>query len=219
MRRHPGWAGAALGAGALVKLYPALLVLGLVGMGGAGAGAEGGGRRWSSLIRAAAGAAAVAGAGYLPHVVVVGWRVVGYLPGYLREEHYVGGGRYLLAGTAVVAAAGLFGAAAWVTARRPGPPRAFAVLMGALLLATTPVQPWYAVTLLAAATVAAAPAWTLVAAAGYPYFFAVILDAPHTAAFGRASYGMALAGVAAGAALRRRRARDRAAAATLAGRG
>src|SRR5205085_117907 len=89
-RRGAVWAGAALGAAALIKLYPALFVLGLVGMGGAGA--EGGGRRWSSLIRAAAGAAAVAVAGYLPHVAAVGWRVVGYLPGYLREEHYVGGG-------------------------------------------------------------------------------------------------------------------------------
>ncbi len=205
-RKRPGWAGALVGGAVLVKLYPAVLVVGLVGIAGAAT------RRWSPLIRGTAAAAAVVVAGYLPHVISVGAKVLGYLPGYLREENYDGGGRYLLAGmlglpsgpTAALAAAGLAGVVAWVLVRRPEVPRALAAVLGALLLATTPVQPWYAVVLVALAAAAVLPGWTLVAAAAYPYFFAVILDAPHTVAIGRASYGLALVTVVAGAIRRRR---------------
>jgi hypothetical protein len=143
--------------------------------------------------------------------------VLGYLPGYLREEQYDQGGRYLVAGllglpapaTAVLAAAALVAVVAWVLVRRPNPPRAAAALLGALLLAVTPVQPWYAVSLLAVAAVAAAPVRALVAGAGYPYFFAVLLDSPHQAAIGRLGYGLAFVAVAAAAALRAMR-RERA---------
>jgi hypothetical protein len=156
------------------------------------------------LVRAGAAALSVVAVAYLPHVVTVGGRVLGYLPGYLREEQYDEGGRYLLAGvlglpaavTAALAAAGVAAVVAWVLLRRIPAPRACAAVLGAVLLAATPVQPWYAVVLLAVATVAAEPRWALVVAAGYPYFFAVILDAPHAVAIGRVSYGVALAGVA-----------------------
>ena len=198
-RRRPWWAGALIGAAALVKLYPAVLLVGLVGLAGVS------GRRLVPIAKAALGAAGVVAAGYLPHVLAVGPKVVGYLPQYLREEHYDTAGRYLLAGTAPVAVAALVAVAAWAIWRRPEPPVACAALLGALLLAATPVQPWYAVTLLAVATVAARPAWALVAAAGYPYFFAVILDAGHQPAIGRAAYGVALAGAAASAAVTRHR--------------
>ena len=195
-RRRAGCAGALLGAAVLVKLYPAVLLAGL---------ASSAVRRSSALLRAGAAALAVVAIGYLPHVVTVGARVLGYLPGYLQEEQYDEGGRYLLAGllglpagvTAAVAAAGVLAVVTWVLVRRPPAPRAFAAVLGAALLAATPVQPWYAVALLAVATVAVEPRWALVTAAGYPYFFAVILDAPHTVAIGRVSYGIALVGVAA----------------------
>ena len=154
-------------------------------------------------MRGGVAAAVVVAVGYLPHVLDVGAKVLGYLPGYLREEDYDAGGRYLLAGmlglpavpTAMLAAAGFAAVVAWVLVKRPEVPVAFVTLLGGLLLATTPVQPWYAVPLLALAVVAVRPEWTLVAAAAYPYFFAVILDAPHTVAIGRLSYGLALAGV------------------------
>lgn len=197
-RRRPAWAGACLGAAVAVKLYPALLVLGIaVALWR---------RSRSDAAKLLAAAGAVVGLAYLPHVAAVGLRVVGYLPGYLREEKYGEGGRYLLAGalglpaglTAVVAAAGLAVVAAWVLRRRPDAAQACAALMGGLLLAVTPVQPWYAVTLLAMAAVAARPGWAAVAVAGYPYFFAVILDHPHAVAIGRISYGLALAVVVAG---------------------
>jgi hypothetical protein len=197
-RRRPGWAGAVLGAAILVKLYPAVLGLALVVAAGPRA------RSWA--LKVAGAAAGVVVLAYLPHVVVAGTAVIGYLPGYLQEEHYTEGARFLLAGilglppgpTGFLAFAGLAGVAGWVLARRPPAPRAATAMMGGLLLAVTPVQPWYAVTLLAAATVAGAPAWSAVAVAGYPYFFAVILDSPRAVVIGRLSYGLALAVVVAG---------------------
>ena len=189
-------AGVLIGAAALVKLYPAIFVIALVG--GAAVGRR---PRPVVVAKAVAGAAAVSVAGYLPHVLVVGVRVIGYLPGYLREEHYTGGERFLLAGVlglsgaaaTAVAAAALAVVVVAVLVTRPAVPRGFAILLGGVLLVATPVQPWYAVTLLAVATTAAEPAWAGVAMAGYPYFFAVILDTPHAVGIGRVAYGAALA--------------------------
>lgn len=203
-RKRPAWAGALIGASTMVKLYPALLGLAFAAV----VGFRKAGR--PALARLVGAAAAVVAVGYLPHVAAVGLRVVGYLPGYLREEKYGEGGRYLLAGllglpvgpSAALSALGVAGVAGWVLLRRPDVPRGCAALLGVLLLAVTPVQPWYAVTLLAVATVAVAPAWSAVALAGYPYFFALLLDSPHTVAIGRVSYGLALVAVLAGARLR-----------------
>lgn len=209
-RRRPVWAGALIGAATAVKLYPALLGLAVVAAAGAAAGAP---RARAWVVRVVGAATAVVGLAYLPHVAAVGVRVLGYLPGYLKEEHYTEGARYLLAGvlglrpgpTAAVAGAAVFAVGAWVVARRPPAPLASAALMGALLLAVTPVQPWYAVTLVAVATVAAAPVWLAVALAGYPYFFAVILDSPRAVEIGRLGYGLALVAVVlAGVGTRRR---------------
>ena len=211
-RRRPASAGAVLGVAVLVKLYPGVLLAAL-GPSGPSSGAHR--ARWrAAVVVAGVAAAAVVALAYLPHVVGEGARVLGYLPGYLREEKYDQGGRYLLAGllglppgaTAVVAAAAVAAVLAWVLgwsrrsghagrSPRPDVPRGQAALLGALLLAATPVQPWYAVVLLAVATVAAAPAWATVAAAGHPYYLAVILDHPHAVAIGRVSYGAALTAV------------------------
>jgi hypothetical protein len=132
--------------------------------------------------------------------------VLGYLPGYLREEHYRTGGRFLLAGLlhlphALAGPASAVAVAAvvvWVVLERPPAPVGACVLIGAVLLATSPIQPWYAVTLLALATVAAMPWWAVVVAAGYPYFFAVILDDRHATAHGQAAYAVAFSVVVAG---------------------
>lgn len=193
-RRRAVVVGALLGAAALVKLYPALLLAGAVGVRGK--------RRVVAGVASVAAAAAVVVLGYAPHVASVGARVLGYLPGYLREEDYDTGGRFLLLGLvglrgtigAAVAVAVLLGTVAVVVVRRVPPPRAFAVLLGVLLLVATPVQPWYAVALLAVAAAAGEPRWAVLSVAGYPYFFAVILDAPHAVAIGRVCY---LAGLAA----------------------
>jgi len=81
--------------------------------------------------------------------------------------------------------------------------------MGVLLLAASPVQPWYAVTLLAFATLAVQPAWAVVVAAGYPYFFAVILLQPQRVGIGQGAYGLAALAVAVAFLLRGPRARSR----------
>ena len=184
-------AGALVGAATLVKLYPALLVVALA--------AASHGRRSRALVRIGAAAGGVVVAGYLPHVLQVGSKVVGFLPGYLREEQYDGAGRYLVAGAlrvpgglaAVVSALAVVGAVAWVWSRRPAAPVGAAVLLGTLLLAASPVQPWYAVTLLALTAVAVEPIWAVVVAAGYPYFIAVILWHPQRVGIGQLAYGLA----------------------------
>ena len=111
-RRRPAVAGALLAMATLVKLYPALLMAALLLR-----------RGWQ---RAVAAFAAVIAIGYAPHLLTVGPKVLGYLPGYLREENYAGGKRFLLldavglTGTlAQVAAVGVvLGTAAWVVVRR-----------------------------------------------------------------------------------------------------
>jgi glycosyl transferase family 87 len=189
-------AGALIGAAALVKLFPALLVLPVV--------AAVSGRRARTLLRVGGAAAGVVIAGYLPHVMRVGSEVIGFLPGYLREEQYDGAGRYLLAGalrvpggmSGVVSALAVAAAAVWVWRRRPAAPVGAAVLLGTLLLAASPVQPWYAVMLLALAALAVEPLWAVVVAAGYPYFIAVILVHPQRVGIGQLAYGLAAATVA-----------------------
>jgi hypothetical protein len=196
-------AGALIGAAAMVKVYPAILLVALVGEARAG--------RLPILLRAGGAAAALTVVGYFPHVLAVGTRVVGYLPGYLKEEHYRTGGRFLIASAlrlpahlaGPLSAVAVAGVAVWVLVRRPPVAVGGAALLGALLLATSPVQPWYAVGLLALAVVAARPRWVAVTVAGYPYFFAVILDYRHVIGLGQLCYVAALL-VIMGATLRTR---------------
>jgi hypothetical protein len=186
-------AGLLIGGAALVKLYPALAIVALVGVAPA--------RR--TLIRAGAAAAAISGLLYLPHVLAVGAKVLGYLPGYLREEHYSGGGRFLVAAAlhipaqlaGAVSVGAVVAAMAWVLIRRPPAPVGIAAVLGTLFLAASPVQPWYATALLAVAALAGRPRWIPVVLAGYPYFFAVILASPHAAVIGEASYTLAASAV------------------------
>jgi hypothetical protein len=188
-------AGAFVGLAVLVKLFPALLVVAI---------AAASPQRRRSLVRTGGAALAVCAAGYLPHVLAVGGKVVGFLPGYLKEEHYDGAGRYLVAAALHIppgaagplSAVAVAGAVAWVWLRRPPAPLGAVVLTGTLLAVASPVQPWYAVTLLAFAALAVAPQWTAILAAGYPYFFAVILLHPNRVGIGEAVYTAAVALVA-----------------------
>lgn len=188
-------AGALIGAATLVKLYPIVVLLAVWVAPGV---------RWRHRLASGAAAVGVVGIGYAPHVAAVGIKVLGYLPGYLKEEHYTGtSSRFLLAAlfhlhghaaeAAVVAAVAATGIVLII--RRPPAIQAATVIIGVLLLAATPVQPWYAVTLVALAAAARRPRWGLVVAAGYPYFFAVILSAVHQNGLGQIAYGAAAVGV------------------------
>jgi len=182
--RRPALSGAALGLAAMVKLYPVLLLPVLLG------------RR---PVRVVTAFAAVCVVSYLPHVLALGRDVLGYLPGYLAEENYGSGRRFLLlsplgltgrSATVVAAAIGLAVAVEVLRrVRRPdgaegGPDHAGAavLLLGAALLVATPIQPWYGLPLAALAALAGRPAWLAVPAAAYPAFFAVIPAGPSDAA-------------------------------------
>ena len=207
--RRPALAGAALGAAAMVKLYPALLLPVLLG------------RRAGRVVAAFA---AVVVLSYLPHVLALRGDVLGYLPGYLAEEDYAEGGRYLLlaplgltgtAGTLVAGLLGLLVAAHVVRVVRRSPPGTdlspvACLLLGAALLVATPVQPWYGLPLAALAALSGRAAWLAVPAAAYPLFFAVVPEGPSVAAsrLGGACYLVAL-GVVVAAELRRRTPRGR----------
>ena len=205
-RRRAGWCGALLGGAALVKLYPAVLLCAVAAV------PERGRARWRTVGRAVAGFAAVVAAGYAPHVAAVGWRVLGYLPGYLEEEGYQSGERLLLLNlilpNPVVKAAGaavLLLLAAFVIRRGRTPAEAGIWTMGGVLLLATPVQHWYALLLVGLLPLAGSWTWFPVAAAGYPYYIAVILAHPRATSIGCLAYGAALGIVAAGGWVRRGR--------------
>jgi alpha-1,2-mannosyltransferase len=158
--RKPGWAGILLGAAIATKLYPALLLPVLLR------------RRPSRVIGAAVATVALV---YLPHVLAVGLRVIGFLPGYLREEGYGSGSRFLLlsaplkhefvlrhphllSAAAAIILAVAAGPAAWWS--DPKAPELTAVwLTGVVLLVTTPSYSWYSVLLLALVAMTAKIEW------------------------------------------------------------
>lgn len=184
-RRRPTAAVAVLALATLTKIYPALLLPLLL-------------RDRSRRVRNAAMFAAICVTSYVPHALAVGADIVGYLPGYLREESYSAGTRYLLVGAvglrgpaaSLIVGLALLGIALW-SLRTALPLRDAAVrVMVAVLLLVTPVQPWYAVLLVALATIARAW-WALpVAAAAYPLFFTTVLH-DNGPLVGRLSYGTA----------------------------
>jgi hypothetical protein len=139
-------AGTALAAATLVKFYPALLLPSLW-------------RRRSRVMPAAFAAAIVLA--YLPFIGV-GWRVLGFLPGYAGEEGFntTGGGFYWLdllrhvpglgglTGQIYIAGAGaillVLAVAIFCRPERLHSPfRAAAVLATAFLVLLSPHYPWY----------------------------------------------------------------------------
>lgn len=196
-RRRSTAAVAVLALATLTKVYPALLLPLLL-------------RERSRRVRNAALFAAICVTSYVPHALAVGRDIVGYLPGYLKEEKYGAGTRYLLVGilglrgpaASIVVALALLLLAFW-SLRTTLPLRDAAVrVMLVVLLLITPVQPWYAILLLALITLARAW-WALpIAAAIYPLFFTTVLH-DNGVLVGRISYGGAAALLALVALLRR----------------
>lgn len=188
-RGRRGWAAVALAAATLVKLYPALLLPIVLRAG-----------TWWERLRSLALFVALIVVAYVPHVLAVGPKVLGYLPGYLKEEQYGSGSRYLL-----VDLFGLHGATATTVAitivaavavavfysRAPDASAATYLFVAALLL-VTPVQPWYGLCLVA--LVAITGQWWLLAitAGAYLLFFGEILDS-HPVGLGQLGYGLGAA--------------------------
>ena len=161
--------GVLLGAAVAVKLYPALVLPAVLR------------RRGITVVAAAALTFAVS---YVPHVLAVGTKVLGYLPGYLHEEGYDGSGRFavlrlLLPGpvpveVAAVLAALILAAVAAAVALRTDPDRPWdgaVVLTGVAVLLAGANYPWYALLLVALIALSGRWEWLPAAAAAYlPYF-------------------------------------------------
>lgn len=134
--------GVLIGAAVATKLYPGLLLVNA-------------GRRPVKMVLAAV---AVLMLSYLPHVLAVGPKVMGYLPDYLREERYSSGNRYLIlewfAGgwlSAFLAPAVLLTGLFWLwwRADERQPELTAVAAFGLYLLVSTPNYSWYAVVLIA----------------------------------------------------------------------
>jgi len=130
-------------------------------------------RRWMTVALAAGSAFTVV---YIPHVLAVGGRVIGFLPGYLQQEGYVNGTRFgiiglVLAGKLAVAMAVLILAAAALAVLQfsdPDRPWQGALFMTATALAvTTPRYQWYALLLVMLVALDGRPEWLAFAAGAY----------------------------------------------------
>lgn len=93
---------------------------------------------------------------YIPYVIASGIEVIGYLPGYLSEEGYESGTRFILfspyfPGAASLVAVGLLlaavGIAVWRLTDPADPWLGQLVMIGATLALVTPRYPWYALLL------------------------------------------------------------------------
>jgi hypothetical protein len=193
VRRRHWLAGVCLGLAASLKLVPLLLVPVFLRRG-----------RWRTSVTAVT----MTVAGYLPHVLVVGTLVLGFLPGYWAEEGYGTGARFaLLAGLpaevrtaiALTIAVGLAVVAVVRSSQQPVLVTC-TWLYGASLMVATPVYPWYALPLLVLAVMARRWEWLAVWAAAYVAF---VFD--HVVAVQAAAYATALLVVLTVVALRRRR--------------
>jgi len=153
--------GILLGLAIATKLTPVLTVPALLR------------RRWVTVAVSAASAFIVV---YLPHMLIVGAKVIGFLPGYLQQENYTSGTRYgiiglfitgpLASAVAVLVLAAI--ALAVLQFSDPDRPWQGALYMTAGALAvTTPHYQWYSLLLVMLVALDGRPEWLAFAAGGY----------------------------------------------------
>jgi alpha-1,2-mannosyltransferase len=135
---HRVWGGIAMGAAIATKLIPVILAPPLLK------------KRPLTLITVSIVTFALL---YVPYVVMSGFGVLGYLPGYLSEEGYDDGSRFALlsivlpGSAAVIVAAALIAVAtglAWWKSDASAPWLAQLALVGSILIIVSPRYPWYA---------------------------------------------------------------------------
>ncbi|WP_371477480.1 glycosyltransferase 87 family protein [Kitasatospora sp. NBC_00315] len=201
--RRGAVSGVLLGAAAATKLLPALALPGAM------SGLLARRPRRADLVPPLTALTAFALA-YLPYVALSGTGVLGYLPGYLREEGYDQQhiDRFALLrlvlpdALAPYGAALLLGAVVLHVLRRGDPARPWRgalLVTGGALLAVTPGYPWYALLVVGLVALDGRWEWLAVPAAGQLVYLA-------GGAAQQPAYGAALAVVLTGAALRRDRA-------------
>ena len=130
-------------------------------------------RRWFTVAVAASGAFIAV---YVPHVVRVGAKVVGFLPGYLQQENYTSGTRYGIIGLfiigplATVVALLILAAVAFAVLQFSPPDRPWSgavVMTAAALAVATPHYQWYSLLLVMLVALDGRPEWLAFAAGGY----------------------------------------------------
>ncbi|MFC7485834.1 glycosyltransferase 87 family protein [Knoellia sp. CPCC 206453] len=183
-------AGVMTGLAALVKLYPAVMLSSLFSL-----------RHNASRAQAAVAVTVLTVLlAYLPHWLAAGHLVLGYLPAYVVEEsgaNRSGIVQLLVPDAAVTPVTILLlaivaGAVAW---SRVGDPATGATLvLGSLLLLTTPSYPWYALPMLACAVLAGRLEWLAVAfAAVLAYASASVPPVPTIAYAASAAFVLVVA--------------------------
>ena len=153
--------GILLGLAVATKLTPALTVPALLR------------RRWVTVV-IAAGSTFIAV--YVPHVLRVGGKVIGFLPGYLQQEGYTKGTRFGIIGLFVTGWLSIVVATLILTAVTlavlqfcdPDRPWRGALYMTAAALAVaTPHYQWYSLLLVMLVALDGRPEWLAFAAGGY----------------------------------------------------
>ena len=201
--RRPLAGGALLALAIWTKVTPVLIVPAVLRR-----------RRPVAVISAGVAASVIV---YLPHVLAVGSGVIGFLPGYLQQEGYANGSRFLLLGMLVpgtwgfLAAFAVLATVALVVLLRGDPDRPWrgaVVMTGVALAVATPPFPWYAMLLVMLVAFDGRVEWLGFAMVRYlavsdplPGVHVPVLDAL------RAAYGLALAVVVSAALIRRHRSR------------
>ena len=160
-RRRTVLGGVLLGLAIATTLIPALTVPAVLR------------RRWVTVSVAAGGAFVAV---YVPHVIAVGGKVIGFLPGYLHQEGYTSGTRFgiiglFATGRAAIAAAALVVAVIalavlWFSDPRQ-PWRGAVVMTAAALAVATPHYQWYSLLLVMLVALDGRPEWLAFAAGGY----------------------------------------------------
>ena len=164
--------GILLGAAVAAKLIPVLAAPALLRRQG-----------WKVIAAAIATFAVL----YIPYVATTGIGVLGYLPGYLNEEGYDSGSRFVLlrpflpGPAALVVAAVLLVAVAVLVIVFSDPSRPWVgqvVMIGATLIIASPRYPWYALLLLPFIAMSGRWEWLAV-----PFALALHVVAPQHATF------------------------------------
>ena len=180
--------GILLGLAIATKMTPALAVPALLARGDNSAPSRGGStppdppgrppregirRRWVTVALAASSAFVAV---YVPHVIRVGGKVIGFLPGYLQQEGYTKGTRFGIIGLfvtgplSIAVAVLILAAVAFAVLQFSDPDRPWqgALYMTAAALAVaTPHYQWYSLLLVMLVALDGRPEWLAFAAGGY----------------------------------------------------
>jgi hypothetical protein len=167
--------GVLLGLAIATKLTPVLTLPGVLARGDTPPRShrEGIRRRWVTVLLAAGCAFTVV---YIPHVLRVGGKVIGFLPGYLQQENYTKGTRFGIIGLfvtgplAMAVAVLILAAVALAVLQFSDPDRPWQgalVMTAAALAVATPHYQWYALLLVMLVALDGRPEWLAFAAGGY----------------------------------------------------